>query len=78
MTMLPESFKAPLREHFKRVKAIHDKALAEGWGPVQMPTALDGKHPNARKEWRCQWVFPREKRWTNLNTKEQSRHHIHA
>lgn len=30
-TMLPESLKKPLQEHLRKVKAIHEKDLAEGW-----------------------------------------------
>jgi len=75
ITMLPESLKAPLQEHLKKVKRVHEKDLAEGWGRVQMPHALDRKYPNAPQEWRWQWVFPQENRWTNLRTREQGRHH---
>ena len=70
ITMLPESPKKPLQNHLRSVKAIHEKDLAEGWGRVQMPDALDRKYPNASKEWRRQWVFPQEKRWKNAGTGE--------
>ena len=76
VTMLPESLKIPLQDHLKKVKAIHERDLAEGWGRVQMPTALDRKYPNAPKDWRWQWVFPQENRWINPKTREQGRHHI--
>lgn len=76
ITMLPESLKAPLRGHLAKVKAIHEQDLAAGWGRVQLPTALERKYPNAPIDWRWQWVFPQEKRWTNLQTREQGRHHI--
>ncbi|NIM16288.1 MAG: integron integrase [Candidatus Aminicenantes bacterium] len=69
ITMLPESLKAPLQVHLKRVKAIHEKDLADGWGRVLMP--------NAPKEWRWQWVFPQENRWKNTKTGEEGRHHTH-
>jgi len=75
ITMLPETLKAPLHDHLKKVKAIHEKDLAEGWSRVQLPDALDRKYPNAPKEWRWQWVFPQENRWVNPQTKEQGRHH---
>ncbi len=58
ITMLPVSLKAPLREHLRTVKAIHERDLADGWGRVLMPNALGRKYPNAAKEWRRQWVFP--------------------
>lgn len=76
ITMLPASLTIPLQEHLKRVKAIHERDVAEGWGRVQMPTALDRKYPNAPKDWRWQWVFPQDNRWINPQTKEQGRHHI--
>ena len=76
ITMLPESLKTLLQDHLKKVKILHDRDLADGWGRVQMPTALDRKYPNAPKDWRWQWVFPQENRWINDQTKEQGRHHI--
>ena len=76
MTMLPELLNAPLQDHLKKVKAIHEKDLADGWGRVLLPNALDRKYPNAPKDWRWQWVFPQEHRWKNHQTKEQGRHHV--
>lgn len=75
VTMLPDSLKTPLQVHLKQVKAIHERDLAQGWGRVVMPDALDRKYPNAPKEWRWQWVFPQENRWVNLQTGQQGRHH---
>jgi integron integrase len=77
VTMLPESLKAPLQEHLKRVQAVHERDLADGCGRVLLPAALDRKYPNAPAEWRWQWVFPQENRWTNTQTGEQGRHHVH-
>ena len=77
ITVLPESLKAPLQACLKKGKASHEKDLAEGWGHVQMPGALDRKYPNAPKEWRWQWVFPQGNRWKNTVTGEEGRHHIH-
>ena len=74
--MLPKSLKKPLEEHLRRVKAVHEKDLAEGWGGVPLPDALDRKYPNASREWRWQWVFPQEHRWKNGKTGEQGRHHV--
>ncbi|MCJ7587414.1 MAG: integron integrase [Candidatus Aminicenantes bacterium] len=77
ITMLPESLKGPLQDHLKRVKEVHDRDLAAGWGRVLMPDALDRKYPNAPKEWRWQWVFPQDNRWRNHETGEEGRHHVH-
>jgi integron integrase len=77
ITMLPESLNAPLQDHLKKVKAIHEKDLVEGWGRVLLPDALDRKYPNAPKDWRWQWVFPQAHRWKNAQTGEEGRHHVH-
>ncbi|MDF0665782.1 MAG: integron integrase [Nitrospira sp.] len=77
VTMLPESLKAPLREHLTRVKAVHEQDVADGWGRVLLPEALDRKYPNAPRDWRWQWVFPQENRWENAKTGEEGRHHVH-
>jgi len=42
----------------RKVKAIHERDLAEGWGRVQMPDALDRKYLNTPTDWRWQRVFP--------------------
>jgi len=76
VTMLPESLKATLQEHLRVVKTIHEQDLADGWGRVQMPHALDRKYPGAPAEWRWQWVFPQENRWRNPTTREEGRHHV--
>jgi integron integrase len=76
ITMLPESIKAPLQEHLRAVKAVHEKDLADGWGLVPMPDAHNHKHPNAPREWRWKWVFPQEKRWHNSKTGEDGRPHV--
>ena len=76
ITMLPESLKKPLQEHLRRVESIHEKDLADGWGRVRLPEALDRKYPNAPTEWRWQWAFPQENRWRNGRTGEEGRHHV--
>ena len=76
ITMLPESLKKPLGDHLKQVKSVHDKDIAEGWGRVLLPGALDRKYPNAPAEWRWQWIFPQENRWKNTKIGEEGRHHM--
>ena len=76
IAMLPESLKSPLKDHLNKVKAVHERDLADGWGRVRMPSALDRKYPNAPAEWRWQWVFPQAHRWKNAGTGEQGRHHM--
>ena len=77
-TMLPESLADPLAQHLQQVKVIHERDLADGWGQVPLPGALARKYPNASKEWCWQWVFPQRKRWRNIRTGQEGRHHVDA
>ena len=77
VTMLPQAVIRPLQEHLRRVQAIHQQDVADGYGRVELPYALARKYPNANREWRWQFVFPQERRWRNARTGEQGRHHIH-
>jgi integron integrase len=77
VTMLPSSLVTPLQKHLRVVKLTHDRDLADGWGRVVMPAALDRKYPNAPTDWRWQWVFPQATRWKNTRTGEEGRHHVH-
>ena len=65
ITILPESLKEPLQKHLEKVKTIHERDLAGGWGRVLLPDALDRKCLNAPGEWLWQRVFPQEYRWKN-------------
>lgn len=76
VTMLPASVKEPLQQHLLEVRQVHQRDLAAGCGRVPLPDALARKYPNAAAEWRWQWVFPQARRWRNLQTGEQGRHHL--
>ncbi len=77
VTMLPDTLAAPLRRHLARVKDLHTRDLAAGWGSVRLPEAVERKYPHAATDWRWQWVFPQRRRWRDLVTGGQGRHHIH-
>lgn len=77
VTMLPESLVQPLQQQLRRTRAVHERDLADGWGRVVLPSALDRKYPNAPAAWEWQWVFPQERRWRDPKTGEQGRHHVH-
>jgi integron integrase len=76
VTMLPETLKKALSDHLAQVKIIHDKDLAEGWGRVPIPNALEKKYPNVSTDWAWQWGFPQERRWKNPATSQQGRYHM--
>jgi site-specific recombinase XerC len=56
--MLPGSLKLELKAHLHRVRELHEKDLAAGFGGVWLPKALAVKFPRAAREWGWQWVFP--------------------
>jgi site-specific recombinase XerD len=75
-TMLPVSVVPALRGHLDEVKRRHDVDLAEGFGTVHLPGALERKMPNASREWAWQYVFPAANRSANPRTGTEQRHHV--
>lgn len=75
-TILPVAVKQPLQRHLEQVRLIHQMDLADGYGRVPLPDALEQKYPDAPVDWRWQWVFPQARRWRNPQTGEQGRHHL--
>jgi len=75
ITILPDSLKAELKAHLERVRLLHEKDLAEGFGRVMLPHALARKYPNADREWAWQWVFPSANRSRDPRSGVQRRHH---
>lgn len=76
VTMLPAALSDPLRAHLKKVRALHEQDLAEGYGEVYLPYALDRKYPNAAGEWGWQYVFPSANRSVDPRSGVVRRHHV--
>ena len=57
-TVLPESLHGPLRRQIDLVAALHARDLAEGFGRVYLPFALERKYPEADRDLAWQYVFP--------------------
>lgn len=77
LVMLPAAAKAELKAHVERMRAQHQRDLAEGGGWVEMPAALAVKLPNAGREWAWQWVFPATRHYLHAETGQLRRHHLH-
>ncbi len=77
MTMLPENILQPLHAHLGKVRALHRRDLAEGYGEVRLPHALARKYPRAGYEWGWQFVFPSENRSADPEGGVTRRHHVH-
>jgi integron integrase len=76
VTMLPESVTAALKAHMVKVKALHEEDLAQGYGEVYLPFALDKKYPNAGREWGWQYIFPSKNLSVDPRSGKTRRHHV--
>jgi len=76
VTVLPERYQQPLREHLGRVKELHLADLNNGQGRVYLPPALARKYPNSNREWGWQYVFPSRKLSGDPRGGLARRHHI--
>jgi integron integrase len=76
VTMLPQTVIEPLRLHLDRVKALHEQDLADGFGEVYLPFALEKKYPNISRQWVWQYVFPSGKRSIDPRAGIERRHHV--
>ena len=76
VTTFPPSMRIPLETHLKKVKLLHEKDLAEGFGVVYLPHALERKYRNAATEWRWQYVFPAQSRSVDPRSGVVRRHHL--
>ena len=77
ITVIPDTVNGPLREHLARIKALHDRDLANGGGWVEMPGGLDAKYPKAGSSWPWQWVFPARRTYRDPESGRLRRHHLH-
>lgn len=77
VTVLPGTVIAVLQEHLLKVKRLHERDLAEGFGRANLPYALARKYPNAAAEWGWQFVFPSVNRSEDPRGAGTFRHHIH-
>jgi integron integrase len=76
VTMLPEAVVEPLKTYLEKVQALHNEDLAQGFGEVYLPFALDKKYPNAGREWGWQYVFPSKKLSVDPRSGKARRHHV--
>jgi len=51
VTILPTSLVKPLRVQLATAKQLHEQDLADGYGAVYLPYALERKYPRANQEW---------------------------
>jgi integron integrase len=76
VTLFPKALHVELQAHLERVKELHDKDLAAGYGDAYLPNALDRKYPQASKEFGWQYVFPSKNLSTDPRSGVTRRHHV--
>ncbi len=74
--MIPQKLVPELKAHIEKIRELHNKDLADGWGQVPLPGALEGKYPADSKEFKWQWLFPQKNRWKNQENGEEGRWHL--
>jgi len=77
ITILPDNLTAPLKNHLKRVRDIHQSDILQGFGEVNLPFAIARKYPNAPKEWAWQYAFPASRRCRYPDSGRETRFHLH-
>jgi len=76
VTMLPVRLVGPLRAQVEHARELHRGDLADGFGAVWLPFALDRKYPGAAREWGWQYVFPANARSLDPRDGTERRHHL--
>ena len=76
-TMLPQQLIPELKRQIARVELMHEQDLADGFGEVYLPNALNRKSPGAAKEIAWQYLFPASRIGKDPRSGVFRRHHLH-
>jgi len=74
---LPKKLKLLLQAQVEHVVNLHKDDMANGYGTVYMPYALERKFPNAYKETTWQFLFPMKTVSKDPRSEAIRRHHVH-
>jgi integron integrase len=77
VTLLPKTLVPHLSAHLERVKILHERDLAKGFGEAPLPLALAGKYPKTGYSWAWQFVFPSSTYCRDPYTGRTVRYHVH-
>lgn len=77
ITVFPDTLSAALLRQVERVRARHERDLAEGAGWIDLPGAFAAKEPRAGRELKWQYLFPASRTYRDRATGERRRHHLH-
>jgi integron integrase len=77
VTMIPQTLVPALRAQIERVRRQHAQDVAEGYGRVYLPDALEQKYPNAALELGWQYLFFSPRLSLDPRAGVKRRHHVH-
>ncbi|AFY79212.1 integron integrase [Pleurocapsa sp. PCC 7327] len=77
ITTLPKLTIEGLKLQLENARYLHQQDLAQGYGVVYLPYALEQKYPHANREWAWQFVFPANNRSKDPRSGIVRRHHIY-
>lgn len=75
MTVLPEKYCTPLKEHVDKVKMLYESDKKAGVADTYIWPSLARKYPNLGKEWGWQYIFPAANYSTDPRSGKVRRHH---
>jgi integron integrase len=75
--MLPAPLIQPLRQQIENARRTHRRDLADGFGEVYMPHALERKFGKSVKDFRWQFIFQASRIGACPRTGVLRRHHLH-
>lgn len=78
VTTLSTAMSPLLKNHFAKVKALHEADVAQGHGEVSLPHALARKYPGAGRAWGGPYVFPARHLSEGPRTGVVRRQHVDA
>jgi len=73
---LAKELVVPLNRQLEYTKMTHERDIAEGYGRVYLPYALERKYPNASTSWGWQYIFPATRRSVDPRSGVIRRHHM--
>lgn len=77
VVMLPAPLITPLKQQIETARRTHRRDLANGFGDVFLPHALETKIKSASTDFRWQYIFQASKIRTDPQTGVMRRHHLH-
>ena len=77
ITLLPSSLVGALEGQIAAVRVLHAQDLKLGAGAVELPGQLADRSQQMSRSTSWQWLFPATRRYTDDETGERRRHHLH-